>query len=41
MAHFPFIWIPGFIVPFALAMHLFSLKLLVLNKESLHLRKNK
>lgn len=22
----PFIWIPGFIVPFALAMHLFSLK---------------
>lgn len=26
VAHFPFIWIPGFIVPFALAMHLFSLK---------------
>ncbi len=25
----PFIWIPGFIVPFALAMHLFSLKQLL------------
>ena len=23
---FPFIWIPGFLVPFALAMHLFSIK---------------
>ena len=33
VAHFPFIWIPGFIVPFALAMHLFSLKQLILNKE--------
>lgn len=26
IAHFPYIWIPGFIVPFALAMHLFSIK---------------
>ncbi len=26
VAYFPFIWIPGFLVPFALAMHLFSLK---------------
>lgn len=26
IAYFPFIWIPGFLVPFALAMHLFSLK---------------
>ena len=33
VAYFPFIWIPGFIVPFALAMHLFSLKQLILNKE--------
>lgn len=31
VAHFPFIWIPGFIVPFALAMHLFSLKQLIFN----------
>ena len=31
VAYFPFIWIPGFIVPFALAMHLFSLKQLILN----------
>ncbi len=33
IANFPFIWIPGFIVPFALAMHLFSLKQLILNKN--------
>ena len=33
VAYFPFIWIPGFIVPFALAMHLFSLKQLLLNKQ--------
>ena len=33
VAFFPFIWIPGFIVPFALAMHLFSLKQLILNKN--------
>ena len=26
MAFVPFIWLPGFLVPFALAMHLFSLK---------------
>jgi len=31
----PFIWIPGFIVPFALAMHLFSLKqVLLIRNES-------
>ena len=29
IANVPFIWIPGFIVPFALAMHLFSLKQLM------------
>ena len=29
IAEAPFIWIPGFIVPFALAMHLFSLKQVV------------
>ncbi|MCB0628815.1 MAG: hypothetical protein R2824_17170 [Saprospiraceae bacterium] len=30
VANFPFIFIPGFIVPFALAMHLFSLRQLFL-----------
>lgn len=30
---FPFIWVPGFIVPFALALHLFSLKQLLLGKR--------
>jgi hypothetical protein len=29
IAKIPFIWIPGFIVPFALAMHLFSLRQLI------------
>jgi hypothetical protein len=29
IANVPFIWIPGFIVPFALAMHLFSLKQII------------
>lgn len=29
IADIPFIWIPGFIVPFALAMHLFSLRQLI------------
>ena len=34
IAAFPFIWIPSFIVPFALAMHLFSLKqVLVLDSK--------
>jgi len=33
VAEFPFIWIPGFIVPFALAMHFFSLKQLLQMKE--------
>ncbi len=33
VAYFPFIWIPGFIVPFAFAMHVFSLKQLILNKQ--------
>ncbi len=28
---FPFIWIPGFIVPFAVAIHLFSIKQLFMN----------
>lgn len=31
----PFIWIPGFIVPFALAMHLFSLKQLLFQRVGL------
>jgi len=34
MAHFPFIWIPGFIVPFALAMHLFSIKQIWMNRKT-------
>jgi len=29
IAFVPFIWLPGFVVPFALAMHLFSLKQLL------------
>lgn len=29
IAYFPFIWIPGFFVPLALALHLFSLKQLI------------
>ena len=33
IANFPFIWIPGFIVPFALAMHIYSLKQLYMTKE--------
>lgn len=33
VAEFPFIWIPGFIVPFALAMHLFALKQLAMSKK--------
>jgi hypothetical protein len=33
VAYFPFIWVPGFIVPFAFAMHVFSLKQLILNKS--------
>lgn len=32
IAYFPFIWIPGFFVPFALSMHIFSLKQLILAK---------
>ncbi len=32
MAAFPYIWISGFIVPFALAMHLFSLRQLFLKR---------
>ena len=32
VAYFPFIWIPGFFVPFALSMHLFSLKQLWMAK---------
>jgi len=30
IADFPFIWIPGFIVPFALMLHLFSLRQLMM-----------
>ncbi len=40
VANFPFIWIPGFIVPFAFAMHVFSLKQLLLDgsaRRRLHL----
>ncbi|MEO1624400.1 MAG: hypothetical protein AAFV25_04515 [Bacteroidota bacterium] len=33
VAYFPFIWIPGFIVPFALAMHLFSIRQLQLKQS--------
>lgn len=33
MAYFPFIWIPCFIVPFALAMHLFSIKQVIFHKQ--------
>jgi len=29
LAYFPFVWIPGFLVPIALAMHLFSMKQLI------------
>ena len=34
MTGFPFIWILGFFVPFALAMHLFSLRQLFLSKRA-------
>lgn len=34
LADFPFVWIPGFIVPFALALHLFSLKQLIFTKPA-------
>ncbi len=33
VADFPFIWIPGFIVPFALLLHLLSLKQLVMTNR--------
>lgn len=33
IAYVPFIWLPGFVVPFALAMHLFSLKQLFIMKD--------
>lgn len=33
IADIPFIWIPGFIVPFALAMHLFSLRQLIFDNR--------
>lgn len=36
VASFPFIWIPGFIVPFALAMHLFSLKQMAILSRNIH-----
>ncbi len=34
IANFPFIWIPGFIVPFALAMHLFSIRQMIASKRA-------
>jgi len=34
VAYFPFVWIPGFFVPYAFAMHLFSLKQLILIREN-------
>jgi hypothetical protein len=34
MAYFPFIWLPGFIIPFALAMHLFSIRQIFLQPEA-------
>ncbi len=34
IAYFPYIWIPGFFVPYAFAMHLFSLKQLILIREN-------
>ena len=43
VAYFPYIWIPGFFVPYALAMHLFSLKQLILmrgNGRNFSLRKD-
>ena len=43
VADFPFIWIPGFIVPFALAMHLFSIKQLLMfnpNRRQFNLRRD-
>ena len=33
VADFPFIWIPGFIVPSALLLHLFSLKQLMMTND--------
>ena len=43
IAYFPFIWIPGFLVPLALALHLFSLKQLLFmpknNRRTFTLRK--
>jgi len=33
IAYFPFIWLPGFLVPFALAMHLFSLKQILYHQK--------
>ena len=30
IAYFPFIWIPAFVIPFAFAMHLFSIRKLIL-----------
>lgn len=34
LTQFPFIWIPGFVVPVAVALHLFSLKQLFITKRS-------
>ena len=45
IAYFPFIWIPGFLVPLAFALHVFSLKQLIMmsriKRRKFTLRKNK
>ncbi len=35
IAYWPFIWLPGFVVPFAFAMHVFSLRKVLMKKSSL------
>ncbi|MFK7808500.1 MAG: hypothetical protein AB8F74_11915 [Saprospiraceae bacterium] len=44
IAYFPFIWIPGFLVPLAFALHVFSLKQLIMmskiSRRKFTLRKN-
>jgi hypothetical protein len=32
--YFPFIWLPGFVAPFALAMHVFTIRKVMLEKKS-------
>lgn len=40
IAYFPLVWLPGFVVPFALAMHLFSLKKLMSNDFEINVEKH-